>query len=402
MMSREEISKLIQDELFLSYCFQKDATAVSYWEEKLKTEPENRAEILELKKLIVLMAFETGQQSLDAQKDTLQKRIAKSAKIQKRSMKIWYWSAAAAVLLIISGSLGYLAYQQNVTADTKNRLSKVKPGGNSAILRLANGQEIALNKLQNGTVLKQQNLSITKAKDGTILYKIDAEQNNESEQQEFNTIITPNGGTYKVNLPDGTNIWLNAKSELKYPLHFGKTDRKVELVGEAYFEVMTMKNKPFFVLSRQQTIEVLGTHFNVNAYADETLVKTALLQGMVKVSASNQPGTNKILHPGQMAVWNPHHAAFSVQETDTELAVAWKNGLFQFKDADLTTILRCFSRWYNIDIVANGKISDRTFSGKLYRNVNAYQALQVLKLLGLDYSLEKTQPQQPLKIIIKP
>jgi transmembrane sensor len=402
MMSPKEISKLIQDELFLSYCFQKDPEAIKFWEEKLKTDPENQAEILELKNLVVLMAFETGRHSLDEQRNALQKRIAKSANIQNRSVKFWYWSAAAAILFIISGGLGYLAYQRNLAAEMKTRLSAVKPGGNTAILRLADGREIALNKLQNGTVLKQQNLSITKAKDGTILYKTDPEQNSKSAQQEFNTIITPNGGTYKVNLPDGTNVWLNAKSELKYPIHFDKTARKVELVGEAYFEVMPMRNKPFLVQSRQQTIEVLGTHFNVNAYTDEPFVKTALLQGMVKVSASNQPGTNKILHPGQMAVWNPHHADLSVQETDTELAVAWKNGLFQFKDADLITVLRCFSRWYNIDIVASGKISDRTFSGKLYRNVNAYQALQVLKLLGIDYSLEKNQPQHALKIIIKP
>lgn len=401
MMSAEEISKLIQDEQFLSYCFQKDAAAINYWEEKLKAAPENRAEILELKKLVVLMAFETGQQSLDAQRDALRKRIAKSAKLPTRRPKLWYWSAAAAVLLILSIGLGYMLHQQKEASYTRTRLSAIKPGGNSAILKLADGREIALNQGENGAILKQQNLSISKTKDGTILYKIDAAQSNMAVSQ-FNTIITPNGGTYQVNLPDGTNVWLNAKTELKYPLSFAKSERKVELVGEAYFEVRPMKNKPFIVTSRQQNIEVLGTHFNVNAYTDEPLVKTTLLQGMVKVSLAGQQGAHKILHPGQMSVWNPHSAVLSIEDTDTELAVAWKNGLFYFKDADLTTILRSFSRWYNIDIVAAGHISDRTFSGKLYRNVNAYQALQVLKLLGLEYSLEKNQSQQALKIIIKP
>jgi transmembrane sensor len=400
MMSTEEIRLLLQDEQFLSYCFQRDMEAINYWDKKLQENPENRDEILELKKLVVLMAFETSQQSFEVQKNALQKRIAKSANFKKRSNHAWYWSAAAAVLLIVSVGIGYMI-QEKVAADfTKTQLSAIKPGGNSAILKLANGTEVDLNKLQDGTVLKQENLIVTKTKDGMIKYQADASA--AAKSRDYNTIITPNGGTYQIVLPDGTRVWLNAKSELKYPLSFSGADRKVTLLGEAYFEVATMKNKPFLVQSNQQTIEVIGTHFNVNAYKDEPLVKTALLQGKIKVSISNQPGSDKILHPGQMAVWNPKETSISVQETDTDLAIAWKNGLFYFKDADLTTILRSFSRWYNIDIVATGNISDRTYSGKLYRNVNAYQALQVLKLLGLDFSLEKNHAQQPLKIIIKP
>lgn len=400
MMSTEEIRLLLQDEQFLSYCLQKDMEAVNYWDKKLQENPENRDEILELKKLVVLMAFETGQQSFEVQKNALQKRIDKSVKVKKRSSHAWYWSAAAAVLLIVSVGIGYLIREQAAADFTKAQLSAIKPGSNSAILKLANGTEIDLNKLQDGAVLKQENLIVTKTKDGLIKYQVDAGA--AAKAQDFNTIITPNGGTYQVVLPDGTKVWLNAKSELKYPLSFSSSDRKVTLLGEAYFEVATMKNKPFLVKSKQQTIEVIGTHFNVNAYTDEPLVKTALLQGKIKVSIANQPGSDKILHPGQMSVWDTNQTSISVQETDTELAVAWKNGLFYFKDADLTTILRSFSRWYNIEIVTRGNISDRTFSGKLYRNVNAYQALQVLKLLGVDFSLEKNQAQQPLKIIIKP
>jgi len=212
----------------------------------------------------------------------------------------------------------------------------------------------------------------------------------------YNTITTPRGGQYQVTLPDGTVVWLNAASSLKYPTAFTGKERIVELTGEGYFEVASNKDMPFKVQAADQTVEVLGTHFNINCYADEPAVKTTLLEGSVKVM---HHGTHKsmTLKPGEQSTVSRNN--FSVAMADTENAVAWKNNLFYFSGSDIPSVMRQISRWYNVTVEFEGAIPDIRLWGKVYRNSNASKVLELLEYFGLKYRIEENNGSK--KIIIQ-
>lgn len=325
-------------------------------------------------------------------------------------------SIAAAVIITLSvGLYFYIKAPVNWGADQHVVLAvnDEAPGGNKATLSMANGQTITLDEAQRGLVITGTDLTYS---DGSSVAPFPEFEEGKQETMLL-TAATPRGGTYRVTLPDGTHVWLNADSKLIFPAKFGRSERRVQLIGEAYFEVAKVagtevsgksktteiKNIPFVVVSKNQEVEVLGTHFNINSYADEGNVKTTLLEGSVKVSllSATKGAKSMILNPGQQAIVQGS-SQIKVTEADMELAMAWENGLFYFKDADLKTILRTFSRWYDMDVVSTDVSTDRKFSGKLYRNVNAYQALQVLKLLGLEFSVEKREQRMQQNNIIKP
>lgn len=307
--------------------------------------------------------------------------IDKPQPIQKKPILVRFrWLAAAVVLLTLSAGLYF--YQQLVPELTKvfpeQFTADIAPGGNKAILTLSDGSEISLTDAENGALTKQSGIKIIKTADGQLVYDASAAK---SSSEASNTITTPRGGQYQVNLPDGTKVWLNAASSLKFPLTF--TDQKnriVELSGEAYFEVAKNKNQPFKVITevrpdqegRAQIIEVLGTHFNVNAYPDEESIRTTLLEGSVRLN-------NKvILKPGQQSIFAYDH--FHLVPADTEEAVAWKNGYFMFANEDLRSIMRKISRWYDLEIVYQGKTTDNTFIGTVSRFKEVSEVLNILEL----------------------
>nr|WP_121272190.1 FecR family protein [Pedobacter schmidteae] len=325
-------------------------------------------------------------------------------------------SIAAAVIVTLSAGLYFYIKAPVNWAGGQHVVLTVNdeaPGGNKATLSMANGQTITLDEAQRGLVITGTDLTYS---DGSSVAPF-LEFEEGKQEAMLLTAATPRGGTYQVTLSDGTHVWLNADSKLIFPAKFDRSERRVQLIGEAYFEVAKVvgteisakskttgsKNIPFVVVSKNQEVEVLGTHFNINSYADEGIVKTTLLEGSVKVSllSATKGAKSMILSPGQQAIVQGS-SQINVTEADMELAMAWKNGLFYFKDADLKTILRTFSRWYDMDVVSTDVSTDRKFSGKLYRNVNAYQALQVLKLLGLEFSVEKREQRMPQNNIIKP
>lgn len=331
---------------------------------------------------------------------------------QHQTIKLWKKiSIAASIVIALSAGLyfyikpGYWGKSEHVVL----AVNHTEPGGNRATLSLAGGKTISLSETKTGLVIGERQLTYN---DGS---SVDAYSELEEKKGEtmMLTASTPRGGTYQFILPDGTHVWLNAESKLTFPSKFSRSERKVQLSGEAYFEVAKLpgpvvsangsKNIPFLVLSKNQQVEVLGTHFNINSYGNEGTVKTTLLEGSVKVSllSASKAAGSVILNPGQQAVVDGK-SEIKVAQADVEQIIAWKNGLFYFKDADLKTILRTFSRWYDMDVIAVDQLGDRKFSGKLYRNVNAHQALQVLKLLGLEFSLEKKEPKIPKNIITKP
>jgi transmembrane sensor len=314
-----------------------------------------------------------------------------------RRMK-WLRVAAAALIVVI-GTGAYFFNERTGNAQTqlsktfpaKETIKDVLPGGDKAILTLANGQQIVLDNAANGILAQQGNADVVKLSNGQLAYKGTGVKTNEVI---YNTLGTPRGGQYRLVLPDGSKVWLNAISSIRYPTAFTGNERIVEITGEAYFEVTSDKTKPFRVICKtagqpaqgegSMTIEVLGTHFNINAYSDEPTIKTTLLEGSVKVSRENhsiviKPGEQTQLNNGTLKV---------VHDANVDEAIAWRNGLFEFQDTDLQSILRQVMRWYDVDVEYQGNLPERYFTAIISRDKTLTGVLEILKLSDIDYKLE--------------
>ncbi len=295
--------------------------------------------------------------------------------------RLWTRVAAAAVIILLLSAGAYLLVNRRpakVIAATPAPLkSDVLPGGNKAVLTLANGSTIVLDSAGKGLLAQQGGTVVNKLQDGQLQYKAAGESN---DAVGYNMVATPRGGQYQVVLPDGSKVWLNAASSLRFPTAFPGGERNVELTGEAYFEIEQDKKKPFHVLVNDMRVEVLGTHFNVMAYGDEADVKTSLLEGRVKVSQ----GKNAVLlSPAQQASLDRAKGQLAVDKNaDVEKAVAWKNGLFDFENDDISGIMRQLSRWYDVKIVFNGAVANQYYTGEIRRQVPISQVLHMLELVG--------------------
>lgn len=317
----------------------------------------------------------------------------------------WYYAAAAVLLLLISAGIFRLVNQgKNVQSATASAMTvnsvvtDLAPGGNKAILHLADGSAIILDSAANGILSLQGNIKVEKLNNGLLAYTIGGKQLTEQDAAFYNTITTPRGGQYQVTLSDGTKVWLNAASSIRFPVLFAGSERKVEITGEAYFEVAKNVTKPFKVKTVSSEVEVLGTHFNVNAYEDESAVKTTLLEGMVKISVPQAGGKQsaRFLQPGQQSGITKDGRISVLNNADTEEAVAWKNGRFQFRSADLKSILRQISRWYDVDVVYKGNV-DLHFTGQLTRDDYVSKVFDKLALTGeVHFKIEGK------KIIVSP
>lgn len=292
----------------------------------------------------------------------------------------WKVVAASIIVIVSCGVSFYYSGQNNFNSIVSNRSENaIKPGGNNAVLILADGSKLDLNGISNGEIASQAGIKVVKSAEGQLIYTV--EKNDEiGNRSLFNTIETPIGGQYRVNLPDGSRIWLNAASSLRYPVVFGTDERRVELVGEAYFEIAKDKTKPFRVVSNRQTVEVLGTHFNVNSYEDEDNTKTTLLEGSVKVfTAVNRK--NVILKPGQQSQVNV--GGINLKEVDASDAAAWKDGYFVFNAESIPSAMRKIARWYNLEISYEGNINDQDLAGSVSRFTDVSEVLKALELTGL-------------------
>ena len=297
-----------------------------------------------------------------------------------KRLKIWKYVAAASIIAFISAG-GYYIFHQQTPKDqfALDKLHDIKPGSNKAMLTLANGSQIPLTGAKNGILTTQGHTTITKAADGKVVYEADG--NGKATEVAYNTITTPRGGQYQVVLPDGSQVWLNAASSITYPVAFNGHERKVTMTGEAYFEVIHNAAKPFRVVAGTQTIEDLGTHFDVNSYADEPVYRTTLIEGSVRVSL-NATKTVKLL-PGQQADVTANSNNLQVKPGDIDEAVAWKNGKFRFNDEQLGGIMRQVSRWYNVDVSYDDEsLKNRTFAGITTRFGNVSELLHMLELTG--------------------
>lgn len=306
---------------------------------------------------------------------------------------------AAAALLLAVFSLSLYWYTRPVNdqlANEQPQKSEIVPGGSKAVLILADGSSVALDTAMNGILAHQGNTEIKKTREGLLEYDANSSQAIASKSA-LNTIITPRGGEYRLILPDGTKVWLNAASSLKFPAGFDNNERKVELEGEAYFEVASRfkpngkrEKVPFIVKTANQEVKVLGTHFNIKAYADESETRTTLLEGSVRVTVTQQGSNSQssLLVPGQQALLRTSGNVLSVSRADLEQAVAWKNGYFKFQREDIRSVMRQISRWYNVDIEYRGKVTEEEFGGKISRNENITGVLQILKLSNVKCRIE--------------
>ncbi|WP_343670813.1 FecR domain-containing protein [Chitinophaga sp.] len=295
-------------------------------------------------------------------------------------------SAAAAVLLLAFGTYWLMqpTARKSTTVAVIPVLNDVPSGGNKAVLVLADGTEVPLDSAASGALAKQGNTNIVQPAGGQLLYSRQSGHPKTAGIAQYNTLRTPRGGQFQVTLPDGTIVWLNAASSLKYPVAFNGAFRQVELAGEAYFEVAHNAAMPFKVMVRSGQydsleVAVLGTQFNIMAYADETVAKTTLLEGAVKVSSN---GASRQLAPGQGAYLDKqdHHLALQ-QHADIEEAVAWKNGFIQLGGHDITSIMRMIARWYDVEVVYTAAVPAH-FRGVIPRNVPVSQVLKMMEMTG--------------------
>ncbi|WP_316818567.1 FecR family protein [Pedobacter nyackensis] len=298
--------------------------------------------------------------------------------------------AAASIILVLSIGLLYF----NKLARPKGDLASndIAPGKNTATLVLANGKRITLDNAKNGELVTEAGVTITKTKEGQIVYTIDDNTNTDNatqddqrsqRSQQYNTLITANGETFEVRLPDGSKVWLNAGTSLKYPVSFNaQAQRKVELSGEAYFEVFKDKQHPFIVQSEGQQVEVLGTRFNVNTYKNEPAIKTTLLEGSVKVNEQT------ILKPNQQSVLTA--GQIKVIPVLAESYIDWQEGVFNFEYETLPSVMRKIARWYNVEIIyVDTERDNQTFSGYVSRSSNVSKVLQTLtEISNLEFKLK--------------
>jgi ferric-dicitrate binding protein FerR (iron transport regulator) len=312
----------------------------------------------------------------------------------------WFSIAASVILISTIGLYLYMHKQgDSVTVKaTSQQKIDIAPGSDKAVLTLADGRTINLTDAGNGDIAALQGVKISKTKEGQLVYHITGRNGGGSQAESMsntNTIATPAGGQYQVILPDGSQVFLNAASSLTYPVQFSKSERRVELSGEAYFEIALSKNQPFKVISGKQEVEVLGTRFNINCYADESAMATTLEEGSVRVTINKQSRT---IIPGQQTLMMSD-GQMKVKEADLESALAWKNGRIYFNQADIPTIMRQVARWYDVKIRYEGVVTGDSFTGGVSRSSSLESLLKILRLNKINFKLEEKEGVRTLVVM---
>ncbi|MDB5158825.1 MAG: fec operon regulator FecR [Mucilaginibacter sp.] len=318
----------------------------------------------------------------------------KFRKLELRAIKVQsIWSrpgilkyAAAALLILSIGAYFFinkrLAQSQNVQI-VKNDLS---PGSNKAILTLSNGKKISLTDAKPGIIASDANLVVKKNTNGSINYENNTVASEYRDEPAYQTITTPRGGQWpQIELPDGTKVTLDAGSSITYPVVFSGSERRVAVTGQVYFSVKHNAAQPFRVTVKDQIIEDIGTEFNINAFDDETAVRTTLIEGSVSVSKNKE---HVVLTPGQQAVDRVGNEQIRLKEANLAEVIAWKNGLFHFDHADLKTVMRQVSRWYDVQVFYEGQIPKTDITGEVYRSMKASQVFEVLNNLKVNFRID--------------
>lgn len=319
-------------------------------------------------------------------KDRMLRRIVERANAdsthhhRRRIRWVPYVAAAAVLVVAIIGTWIFVTDDGKVLKVDSSALldnTDIPPGGSRATLTLTDGRTVNLSEMHTGIIVGEGIAYL----DGSKVIDNERSEN----ENASNSITTPKGGTYQITLPDGTHVWLNSASTLTYPLRFADDERVVELKGEAYFDVAGFPTLPFKVISERQTVEVLGTQFNIKTYEDEQDVKTTLVKGAVRVVPKTGHRSSFTLSPGQQS--NLAGGKITVDNVDTSSYIAWKSGMFHFKQTPFGEMMRQIERWYDVDVEYSSRIPQETFSGRMSRNVSLMTVLDLLKVSGIRYRI---------------
>ncbi len=313
-------------------------------------------------------------------------------------------AVAAAIAVLLAGVLFTLLFTSPQPEVTKEKVARnendISPGGNKAILTLGNGSTIILDSLQTGQMTHLGNSRLTKVDSGLLVYRPSTDN---KQKIQYNTLTTPRGGQFQLVLPDGTKVWLNAASSIRFPNVFAGKARVVEVTGEAYFEVAPVADMPFKVKTGHTEINVLGTHFNVSAYKDEAAIKVTLLEGAVKVSqlAAHH---SQLVHPGEQVQVDQSGAIKLIKNADISRAIAWKEGRFEFH-GNIREIMKKIARWYDVEVTYEGNVTEEAFGGVISKYKKVSKVLKMLELTGsIHFSIEQgdASGEYQGKIIVKP
>lgn len=288
------------------------------------------------------------------------------------------WVAAAAIFVLVAGTcLWWQRPAKHPAAEAF--ITDATPGTNKAILTLSDGSKVTLDSAGNQVI--RQGATAIHQQGGQLKY----DPQSTATAVQYNILSTPRGGQFQITLPDGTKVWLNAASTLRYPTAFAGPERLVEINGEAYFEVAANANQPFRVKMKEAEVQVLGTNFNVNAYADEPIIQTTLLEGSIKLSANNN---QVLLKPGQQAILATNKE-FQINEVNPGDAIAWKNGYFLFKNEGIESVMRTIARWYDVDVSYQGDVTKQRLGGTVSRYENLEDLLKTIELTkSLKFKIE--------------
>ncbi len=363
VMEKREVIALLE-KYRLGKCTDKEKAALESWyNDQIKNDSEPLPEI-----------------DFDLRYSELRKEVLTAMPAQNRLKKNqpYKWIAAAASIILLA-TVSWYFIGNKVQSEKKPVYSNdIGPGGNKATLTLADGRKISLTDAANGRLTEQQGLTVTKTNNGQLVYTVHNSNASSKKRGGFNQIETPVGGQYQVILPDGTKVWLNAATSLRYPVNFENGERRVEIEGEAYFEVHSSRI-PFRVFHASQIVDVLATNFDINAYKDEPSIRTTLLQGRVRV-VQRSTARVQLLEPGQQSSLS--ESGWTIGQATGDDATAWKNGNIQFSNANIKSIMRMLARWYDIDVHYQSSVPVEGFWGSVSRNKNISEILRVLESTG--------------------
>ncbi len=362
--------------------------------EWLEADPQNERLLRELKtdeylrkELKLLHSFDE-QKAFEKIRETLSKRVPLVSLKNNRIRRMVGVAAAAIVLLAVSATIFYLYSPKQedrtiVQVEKSPDLldEKILPGGNIATLTLSDGSVISLNDTENGVLTQEGNVDIVKLKDGQIVY---GKAENTSKEILYNIVSTPRGGQYNLTLSDGTKVWLNAASSLRFPASFSNIDRRVEMEGEVYFDIAADSKHPFIVLVNGAEILVTGTQFNVDAYQDESFMKVTLLEGNVSLKNKNEQIS---LTRGQQAEFAKAGKFLIHKKIDLEEVIAWKEGLFHFNKADIKTVMQDIARWYDVEVEFTNSGKNKVFKGEMQRDLELSQVIKILNKHHINIEL---------------
>ena len=377
ILSKEEIEQLAEKQLRGRITVEEQARLQQWVEDRLVGEP----------------AARSGEDEWGETAKRLLARIKSDAGLAPAPRRIkhmpYRWAAVAAV--VVATGLGAMLWPRHsdrtpvpVAVAPVPSMPDKPPGQTGAILTLASGKQLILDSAGNGTIARLGHLQLIK-KGGILRYQKDQMSPATDDPGAHNTITTPRGRQFALELADGTKVWLNAASSITYPTVFTDNERRVQIKGEAYFEIAAEVDRPFVVIAAGSRIEVLGTDFDVMAYPDEKEVKTTLLEGAVKVIHA---GTEVVMHPGEQARFIPQTGGIAVDKIDADQMIQWVSGKLSLNDLDVRTIMRKISRWYDVEVRFEGPVSDERFWGVINREANLSDVLAAMRANGIYARLE--------------